>query len=197
MGNTTYIVARHDQPLRSLPFFQGWEGESEETEFGGGWRLLEVKRVFQLAVVSRSIAGDTGAPALCALGSESGFLALRLSEKAKHESSLLVNGLAEARAAELIDAKYKMRPLVAMGACTSWAKKAKLKENYDALRTATTRDAVPGVHGEELLRTYLVGLGIPNCETIDPFWNDIGGIVTAQRKAKWMPHIQIDVFTEL
>lgn len=192
MGNT-YIIGRHDQSLRTLPYLLGWEGEAEETEFGGGWRMLGIEGVFEIATVARTIADDTKAPALCAYGSESGFLALKLSEKAKHESSMLVNGVEEARAAGVVDAKYKMRTLVAMGACSSWAKKAKLKENYDALRTATTRDAVPGVHGEELLRTYLVGLGIPNCETLDPYWNEIGGTVTAQRKAKWGPHYEIDV----
>lgn len=196
MGNT-HVIGRHDQSLRTLPYLQGWEGNAEETEFGGGWRLLEIEGIFEIATVARCIAEDTKAPALCAYGSESGFLALKLSEKAKHESSMLINGVAEARAAGVVDDKYKVRPLIAMGACHSWVKKAKLKENYDALRVATTRDAVPGVHGEELLRTYLVGLGIPNCATIDPHWNEIGGIVTAQRKAKWMPHYEIDVRIDL
>jgi hypothetical protein len=53
------------------------------------------------------------------------------------------------------------------------------------------------VHGEELLRTYMVGLGLPNCATLDPYWNEIGGIVTAQRKAKWMPNFEVDIRIDL
>jgi hypothetical protein len=158
---------------------------------------METDRTLQLGLVAMTVATETKAPAFCAYGAESGFLAMRLSEKGKDESSLLVNGVDQARAAEVVDRKYKVRPLVALGQCSSWAKKAKLKYNSDALKTAISRDAVPGVHGEELLRTYMVGLGLPNCATLDPYWNEIGGIVTAQRKAKWMPNFEVDIRIDL
>ncbi|MDH6134440.1 hypothetical protein P3T37_003843 [Kitasatospora sp. MAA4] len=191
LTDTIFIIVKSDLPIGQLPLTAGNTGE--EYEFGGGWRMLESKLDVPGAmdVIAQTMSRDTKGPAIAAYASAKGYLYMVFCEKGKTVTTVL-NGSHEAIAAGFVT-KYKHHPLVAVGAGSGFAKKGGLKSNYDALKAAAARDAIPGVHGDKLLLTWLVGVGLPNCHDIDPYWNEIGDGAIAQRQAFWRPDIEIDI----
>jgi hypothetical protein len=194
MADSMQIIVKSDVPFAQLPLTAGVEGE--EFEFPLGWRMFKPTAMSEvpgtLVEIAQTVAKATKAPSICAYSGASGYLGLVFCEKGKG-TDLVITGVERAKEAKLVDAKYKHHPLVAIGVSSSWSKKAKLKHDYDALKAAANREPGAGEGGEDLLLTWLVGLGIPGCHDVDPYWNEVGGVLTAQRKAFWTPSFEIDI----
>jgi hypothetical protein len=198
MADIMFIIAKSDLPFSRLPLTAAAPGT--EFEFGQGWRMFVPIAMADipgsLADIAQAFAKETRAPSIVAYAGAGGYLALVFCEKGR-STSLVVIGVELAKEANLVDAKFKHHPLVAIGWAGSWSKKARLKDNYDALKLAANRTPSRGTHGEQLLLTWLVGLGLPGAQDIDPYWNQLGESATAQRKAFWTPGVGIDVTIDL
>jgi hypothetical protein len=196
MANSIILIARSELPFGQLGLTAGNSGE--EYEFGQGWRMFETEQDIPgtVADIAQALSRETGAPAIAGFAADAGYLVLVFCEKGKRTSTDIIIG-GELAVADGFVRKYKHHPLSALGVGDSWAKKAGLKSSYDALKAAANREADPDGPASALVLTWLVGLGLPNCGDVDPYWNEIGDIAIAERKAFWSPKVEFRVDLDL
>ncbi|MEV6975207.1 hypothetical protein [Kitasatospora sp. NPDC093806] len=193
MTNSLIIVARSNNPLGHLA--SAAQAPGEEYEFGLGWRMFvtETDIPGTLPEIAKAVYKETGYPAIMAFAnSDPGYLGIVFCEKGKTDLTY-VTGVDEAKADGFVAPKFKHHPMSAIGAAASWSKKAGLSSGYDALKAAANRSGGPGAPGMDLLLTWLVGLGIPGCADVDPYWNEIGDAAIAQRQAFWQPNVEVRI----
>ncbi|MFF2045284.1 hypothetical protein ACFVVX_33205 [Kitasatospora sp. NPDC058170] len=193
MTNSLIIVARSNFPLGQLALAA--EVTGEEYEFGLGWRMFVTESDIpgSLPEIAKAAFKETKYPAVVGFAnSDPGYLGIVFCEKGKTDLTF-VTGVDEAKADGFVAPKFKHHPMSAIGSAASWSKKAVLNSSYDALKAAANRSGGPGAPGMDLLLTWLVGLGIPGCADVDPYWNEIGDAAIAQRQAFWRPGVEVEI----
>ncbi|CAN3979922.1 hypothetical protein KPATCC21470_2558 [Kitasatospora purpeofusca] len=193
MTNSLIILARSNYPVGQLA--SAAEVSGEDYEFGLGWRMFVTQSDIpgSLPEIAKAVFKETGYPAVVGFANDDpGYLGIVFCEKGKTDLTY-VTGVAEAKADGFVGPKFKHHPMSAIGAAVGWSKKAGLNSSYDALKAAANRAGGPGAPGMDLLLTWLVGLGIPQCDDVDPYWNEIGEAAIAQRQAFWRPDVEVRI----